>query len=435
MKTNKTCLFAVVAVMAAGSSIGAGFGLYEASARGNALGGGLVGSTGDASANYYNPANLTECTNATFTVGLSLINPFADAKVDGVQQSKMDAGWFPPPHAYVAVPIMKDLVFGFGTYCEYGLGTKYDDNWALKGDTTETTIEQFTFNPNLAYKITDWWSFAFGARMSYLTFENYKTPLDRDLGMAAWHPGLGRQYLRSHLKGDDFNCGFMLGTQFKITEDLKLGAVYRSRIRHDVEGDYDAVRKGMAVTGGAVPGVIEFPTASVASGDAGAKLVLPSSATIGLNYDITKKFRTGAALTWTEWSTIDNIKFDLPDAPGDLPLDLSWKDAWRLGFGFEYDITDSFCGRIGYNFDMDPSHKDHGTTMLPPGDRHIIGFGLGYKILDNLRLDIGYNFIIMESTTRMLDAHDASTGRERTYKFETDNAYSHIVSASLTYTF
>ena len=436
MKTNKTCFFAVVAVMAAGSSIGAGFGLYEASARGNALGGGLVGSTGDASANYYNPANLTECTNATFTVGLSLINPFADAKVDGVQQSKMDAGWFPPPHAYVAVPIMKDLVFGFGTYCEYGLGTKYDDNWALKGDTTETTIEQFTFNPNLAYKITDWWSFAFGARMSYLTFENYKTPLDRDLGMAALHPGLGHQYLRSHLKGDDFNCGFMLGTQFKITEDLKLGAVYRSRIRHDVEGDYEAVRKGMAVTGGAaVPGGFEFPTASVASGDAGAKLVLPSSATIGLNYDITKKFRTGAALTWTEWSTIDNIKFDLPDAPGDLPLDLSWKDAWRLGFGFEYDITDSFCGRIGYNFDMDPSHKDHGTTMLPPGDRHIIGFGLGYKILDNLRLDLGYNFIIMESTTRMLDAHDPSTGRERTYKFETDNAYSHIVSASLTYTF
>ena len=90
---------------------------------------------------------------------------------------------------------------------------------------------------------------------------------------------------------------------------------------------------------------------------------------------------------------------------------------------------------MGYNFDMDPSNKDNGTTMLPPGDRHIIGFGLGYKILDNLRFDLGYNFIIMESTTRWMEAMDSSRGAERMYKFQTDNAYSHIVSASVSYSF
>ena len=74
--------------------------------------------------------------------------------------------------------------------------------------------------------------------------------------------------------------------------------------------------------------------------------------------------------------------------------------------------------------------------MLPPGDRHIIGFGLGYKILDNLRLDLGYNFIIMEATTREFykknAMNDASVER---HKFETDNAFSHLVSASITYSF
>ena len=441
MKVCKKSLAAIALTMSAGAAWGAGFGLYEASARGNAMGGGLAGSTGDATANYYNPANLTECTNITLTVGASLINPFADAKVDGVRQHKMNAGWFPPPHAYAAVPVMKDLVFGFGTYCEYGLGTEYDGDWALKGDTTETTIEQFTFNPNLAYKVTDWWSLSFGARLSYITFENYKTPLDTDLGMGALHPGLGNQYLRSHLKGDDFNCGFVLGTQFKITEDLKLGAVYRSRIRHDIEGDYSARRKGMAVTGGSIPAIpglfpgASFDPASVASGDASAKLILPSSATIGLNYDVTKKFRAGAAVTWTEWSTVDTINFNLPDPPGNNRLNLSWEDAWRVGFGFEYDFTDDFCGRMGYTFDMDPSHKDHGTTMLPPGDRHIIGFGIGYRFLEDFRIDLGYNFIIMEATTRDMMAKDSSTGKDRMYKFETDNAYSHIVALSLTYTF
>jgi long-chain fatty acid transport protein len=408
MKINKVMTCAVASFVIAGAAFGAGFGLYESSARGNAMGGGLVGSTGDASANYYNPANLTECTNISVMVGISLINPFADAKVNGVQQAKMNAGWFPPPHAYLAVPIMKDLVFGFGTYCEYGLGTKYDNNWAMQWDTTETTIEQFTFNPNLAYKITDWWSIGIGARMSYITFENYKNPL---VGMNAGAPIFGR----THLKGDDFNCGWLLSTQFKLTDDLSLGAIYRSRISHTIKGDMDLTTPAGGISGGAH-----------------ADLELPASATVGLNYDITKKFRSGVALTWTEWSTIDTINFNLPT--GVNPLDLKWDDAWRVGFGFEYDITDDFCGRIGYTYDLDPSHKNHGTTMLPPGDRHIIGFGIGYKILDNLRIDLGYNFIIMESTTRNMHMEIPGLG-QIPYKFQTDNAYSHIASVSLSYSF
>lgn len=435
MKMKKLITVVMLATMSAGAAFGAGFGLYEASARGNAMGGGLVGSTGDASANYYNPANLTECTNITFTVGASFINPFADAKIDGVQQAKMDAGWFPPPHAYLAVPIMKDLVFGFGSYCEYGLGTKYKSDWAASWDTTETTIEQFTFNPNLAYKITDWWSISAGARMSYITFENYSSPymdltplVSKQLGRPL-PPGFTSGYGRSHLEGDDFNCGWVIGTQFKVTEDLKIGAVYRSRIRHDIEGDIDSSTPSISALGG----MINVPSQS-SSGDAEARLTLPSSATIGANYDFTKKFRGGASVTWTEWSTVDTINFKMAHQK---KLDLGWDDAWRVGFGFEYDFTDDFCGRIGYNYDMDPSHKNHGTTMLPPGDRHIIGFGIGYKILDNLRLDLGYNFIIMESTTRELYMKDALTDTKvgNPHKFQTDNAYSHIASVSLTYSF
>jgi long-chain fatty acid transport protein len=143
---------------------------------------------------------------------------------------------------------------------------------------------------------------------------------------------------------------------------------------------------------------------------------------MGANYDFTERFRGGAALTWTEWSTINHIDFRIP-----IPRtqELNWHDAWRIGFGFEYDFTDAFCGRIGYTYDWDPSAEAHGTTMLPPGDRHIIGFGIGYKILEDLRIDLGYNFIMMESESRMVEG----------VKFQCDNSYTHIASASLTYSF
>lgn len=435
----KKILSATVFTCAAGLASAAGFGLYEASARGNAIGGGLVGSTGDASANYYNPANLTEGTNASVMVGISMINPFCDVKVDGIHQRKMNAGWFPPPHAYASAPLTDDLFLGFGMYCEYGLGTEYDGDWALRGDTTETTIEQFTFNPNLAYKLTDDWSIGLGARMSYITFENYKTPLDTDdFRTTILHPlagpmevSLGRQYIRTHLEGDDFSCGYQLGTQYKVTDAFRLGLVYRSRINHRIEGDLDSTHIDNS-------GQVAAQNAP-RDGSARAKLVLPASVTLGANYDISTRLRMGAAVTWTEWSTVDHIDFRLPKkysgASASYREDLRWDNAWRVGFGFEYDITENFTGGIGYTYDMDPSHKDYGTTMLPPGDRHIVGFGVGYRFFDAWRLNLGYNFIIMEATTRNMTAMDAASGGERSYRFECDNSYSHIISASVSYTF
>ena len=418
MNVKYSKLVVAFAAMTSVTAMGAGFGLYEASARGLGMGNGLVGSTGDASANYYNPANLTELADPSVMVGMTLINPFCDVKVNGQTQAKMNAGWFPPPHAYIAVPVMEDLVFGFGTYCEYGLGTKYDNNWALRGDTTETTIQQFTFNPNIAYKITEDWSVAFGARMSYMTFENYKSPY---LGVV---PGVYEYNGRAHLEGDDFNCGYMLSTQYKVTDDLSLGLVYRSRINHRIEGDFDLNTPAMPVAG--VPG-------SSVSGDADAKLTLPASVTMGANYDFTEKFRGGAALTWTEWSTINHIDFNLP--VNSYTQELNWHDAWRLGFGFEYDLTDSFTGRIGYTFDWDPSAEAHGTTMLPPGDRHIIGFGASYKFLENWRIDLGYSFIMMESETRMVGVKNYVYNTTDSHRFQCDNSYSHLISASVAYTF
>ena len=427
MKMNYSKLMVAAVAFTSVTAMGAGFGLYEASARGLGMGNGLVGSTGDASANYYNPANLTELTNASVMVGMTLINPFCDVKVDGQTQPKMNAGWFPPPHAYIAVPVLKDLVFGFGTYCEYGLGTKYDNDWALKADTTETTIQQFTFNPNIAYKITDSWSVALGARMSYITFENYKTPLDLTLP-TQYDYLAGRQYVRTHLEGDDFNCGYELATQYKVTDDLKLGFVYRSRINHRIEGDMSAKTAGMAGMAGAPM-----------NGPGAAKLVLPSSFTMGANYDFTKKFRGGASLTWTEWSTIDHIDFRLPKTiqgeDKSYAEDLNWRNAWRTGFGFEYDFTGNFAGRIGYTYDMDPANKNKGTTMLPSGDRHIIGFGASYKFLEDWRIDLGYSFIIMESETRMVHLEGNALVPSSDKRFECDNSYSHLISASVAYTF
>jgi len=422
---KKTTLSAI-AVLSANTAFCAGFGLYEASARGNALGGALVGANGDATANYYNPANLTECTNVSVVAGATFINPFCDVKADGKAQKKMNPGWFVAPSFYASVPLPWDFTLGWGNYSEYGLGSKYGNYWDLAGDTIETTMKQYTFNPNLAWKATDWWSVAAGFRMSYIQFENFKRPHHGESFYYEPYHTVLPQYpnayrLKSHLKGDDWDFGYDLGTTFKVATNLSLGVVYRSRIRHNIKGDFN------------LRGHVDSPAGRVAQHvdtNAGAKLTLPQSVTFGGNWDATDRLRFGVALTWTEWRSVDKIRFRIPGYG--YTEHLHWKNAWRFGFGGEYDLLDWMSVRASYVYDRDPCNN--GTTMLPAGDRHILGTGLGFKLAENLRLDLGYSLVAMENSDRTIRLRTMS-GETVTEKFSARNSFSHLVSASLVYSF
>ena len=417
---------AVACIGLTGAAFSAGFGLYEATARGNVLGGSLVGTTGDASANYFNPANLTDLTNVSVVAGMTLINPFCDVYVDGRPQTKMDPGWFVAPTFYASVPLPFDFAFGWGNYSEFGLGTKYGRHWDLAGDTLETTMKQYTFNPNLAWKPLDWWSVSAGFRMSYITFENFKEPHHGEsFYYEAYRMTLPQfrdaYHLKSHLKGDDWDWGYSLGTSFKIMTNLTAGVVYRSRIRHNIKGDFN------------LRGGVDTPLGRVAQHEdlhAGAKLTLPQSVTFGGNWEATPKLRLGTAVTWTEWSSVETIRFRIPKYG--YSEGLKWRNAWRFGLGGEYDLLDWMTVRTGYVYDRDPCNN--GTTMLPAGDRHIIGLGTGFKITENLRFDLGYNFVIMENSDRTIHLKQMS-GAEETHKFSASNSFSHLVSASITYSF
>lgn len=423
MKKLLVCLCVALPV---GAAYSAGFGLYEASARGNALGGTLVGSTKDASAVYYNPANMTEMTNVSVMVGGTMVWLYSDVTVDRRSERNMNPGIFCIPNFYVTTPVWGDLHFGLGTYCENGLGTQYGTDWTLAGDTVETTLMQFTLNPNLAYKITDWWSVAAGLKMSYITFNNKK------------RPNHGRPYydLMSELDGDDVSMGYNFGTTFRLFESqdfgrLNLGVVYRSQIKHNIKGDFDINGTVMGFPYQSVPGAYPADTHS----DASARLTLPQSLTAGLNWDSpNEKWHAGFATTWTQWSSVDTISFKIPArtptggrSSFDLPLE--WDDVWRFSVGLEYDVTSDLSLRCGYVYDMDPSSSERGTTMLPGGHRNIIGLGAGYYIWRSLRLDLGYNLVKMDSGERDITVNGVS------HAFGTRNSYSHMLAASLSYTF
>ena len=150
------------------ASLGSGFGLYEASSPTYALGGAVVGRAYDASANFFNPATLTDLTNLTVTAGFMTEHPRGRIKTDlpGGRTSSMDPGVFWLPHFHLAIPLPWDFAFGLGVMPEYGLGSEYSDSWDLNFNSINTTVMSFTVNPNLAYKVTDEWSVGAGQQQN-----------------------------------------------------------------------------------------------------------------------------------------------------------------------------------------------------------------------------------------------------------------------------
>ena len=409
MKRQSILVMAAVSAITTTTALGAGFALYEGSTKGTALGGAVMGKAVDASANFYNPATLADFTNTVVTVGFVTEHPTADTVIDGKPGRKMDPGCFMLPHFHLAQPLPFGFTFGLGFAPEFGLGTHYNPDWALSWNTYETTVRGLTLTPNLTYNITEDWSVSAGFRLLYFDFDQYSYQ----------YTGVGAYRGKFHLKGDNSfsDWGWQVSTRYKITDNVSVGAMYKSYIDSTIKGD----------------ATMHSPIAAVnqaASGTASADIRLPQSVTIGGNWDVTETVHLGTAVTWTEWSSMPAINFHLP--VGRRPTRLRWDDVFRIGFGGAWDFHENFSLLGSYVYDMDPccTKKDSGSTMLPPGDRHIgtVGLAWHYGPVD-ITLSYGLVFMCSESVEY---THPAT---RRYVKFDTENGLSHAVGLSLTYVF
>ena len=409
MKNTSSMMVAAAVSVAVATAHGAGFSLYEWSASGTALGGTVVGKAVDASANFYNPATLSDFSDTVVTVGFVTEHPTADTRIDGQPGPKMDPGCFMLPHFHLSQPLPYDFTFGLGFAPEFGLGTHYPDGWALNWNTRKTTVEGLALTPNLAYRVTEDWSVSAGFRLLYFSFDQYSHP----------YTGVGTSQGNYRLKGDNgfTDWGWQVSTRYRVTDSVSVGAVYKSYIDTAVKG-HSSMDSSVAAVNRA------------ASGTAGADIRLPQSVTIGANWDVTETVHLGTALTWTEWSSMQTLNFKLPTGVKTTPL--RWDDVYRIGLGGSWDFHDNFTLMGSYVYDIDPcsTKPDAGSTMLPPGDRHIAALGVNWHY-ESIEITLGYALVFMCSDS--VEYRHPATGRY--VKFDTENGLSQSAGVTVTYRF
>jgi long-chain fatty acid transport protein len=399
-------------------SFGAGFALYEGSARGVALGGTLVGRADDPSALFYNPAGITQLPGLQVQAGATAIIPGTKVTTDfglpGTEETEeTKTNVWVPPHLYATYQFSDRVWFGVGTFSQFGLGTEFDANWRGRFNSYEAVIQTVTLNPNVAFKVTDEFSLAAGLDVMWfdLTLKN-RIPL----GVPFASPEEDHA-----LEGDSFGYGFNFAMHYQPCRWAKLGASYRSQVKQNVQGTAE-------FSGAAPPGVFT-------NTDVSGSILLPDMVFFGVALYPIERLSLEVGGVWNRWSNFDELRIDyetpIPGAPNTIVRNKSWHDTWRIQFGAEYKALDWLDLRAGYVFDEEPISDDHADYLVPAADRHIFSFGPGFR-WNNWTLDLAYGYIHIEDREFTATPTQLAQGVLNS-KFHDGNA--HLISMSVGYKF
>jgi len=224
--------FCLLLGAAASSASAAGFALYEWSARGNALAGTLVGRADDPSAVAFNPAGMTQLEGTQVAVGASFAHPMCDVKttnagVTTITGNKDDL--FTIPHLFITQQINEKWTVGFGEFSRFGLGFGYDDTWPGAFNVYQATINSFSLNPNLAYKVSDRLSVALGVEYVYVDMEISKRFNPAPIPSKPTPDP--KPYPKSELTADGDGFGLTAGLHYK-PDNWRFGFGYHLSLIH-----------------------------------------------------------------------------------------------------------------------------------------------------------------------------------------------------------
>lgn len=394
-------------VFAASSAMGAGFGLYEFSARGNAMGGAVLAGEAEPASLALNPALITDLKGTQVQLGATLVTAKARVTYDGQTTDPKQAFWTLPTF-YVTHELADRWYVGLGVFPRFGLGNEYENrNWIGATNIYRVDVQSFSIQPTVAFKATDRLSVSAGLEVMYLSFEEGKRIL---LG--------GGNSTDLNIKGDGIGVSAIAALAYKANDKVNFGASFRLRTKQTATGD--------ATFSNQIPGVF-------VNGDANGDITLPAQLALGVSYRPIEKLLI--EFNWMNifWSSFNSLAINFDKAPGTgMPGQVSeqkaWKDTYRIGVGAEYTLSEVVKLRGSYTFDKSPVNNDYMDVLVPVNDRHLFGAGIGLNLGKNVILDASYTFLLGTS----LGGH---TPAPQSIPVSYRHGQSHLAGLSVRYAF
>lgn len=372
---NKVLALGILCALGLPQAAGAeGFAINEWSAEGVAMGGARMFAEGDAANVAYNPASITKVDGEAFKVSATYISPHGEYDLYG-ENDVIESGHnrvhfgFAPGTYYVKKLNDKDW-FGIGAFSRFAMVSEFERNSQVSTNAFVSRLDGVSVTPTFAHKFDDKWSAAVGAEINYV-----RLTMEKNM---AYMNGMGVG--PTHTKGESYALGWNAAANYAFDDKNEIGVVYRSRIKHSMEADFNAYDVNLGMLNPSATGIKDF------SGDAYGKVTLPESWHIGYSHKFNDKTRVELNAVRTGWDTYKNLNIMLSnvgygfDGPQNNPK--NWEDGWRYAIGIEHKLSDKYTVMAGYAYDESSIPYHGGDFMVPTGNRRTYSIGARYNDKD-----------------------------------------------------
>ena len=402
---NKVLALGILCALGLPQAAGAeGFAINEWSAEGVAMGGARMFAEGDAANVAYNPASITKVEGEAFKVSATYISPHGEYDLYDVADTLIESGTnrvhfgFAPGTYYVKKLNDKDW-FGIGAFSRFAMVSEFERNSQVSTNAFLSRLDGVSVTPTFAHKFDDKWSAAIGAEVNYVRLTMEKN--------AGWDDNYG-SLIPTHTKGESYALGWNAAANYAFDDKNEIGVVYRSRIKHSMEADFNAYN---------------ITNIGNRNGDAYGEVTLPDSWHIGYNHKFNDKTRVELNAVRTNWSTYDALNINVsgtgvPNFDRVHASPKNWEDGWRYAIGVEHKLSDKYTLMAGFAYDESSIPYNGGDFMVPTGNRKTYSIGARYNDKDQtvaLALgwmdvgDLNFAFRENEKITGHAHTHDSFT--------------------------
>lgn len=366
MKKQLLALSAAAVLLAPQAAGAEGFAINEWSAEGVAMGGARMFAEGDAANVAYNPASITKVEGEAFKQSAVYISPHGKYTLENKDgsiepgQNVVHAAWV--PSGYYVRQINDKEWFGIGAYARFGMISEFERTSTAATNAFFSKLVSVSVTPTYAHKFDKKWSAAVGAEINYVGLD-----LEKNAYMA------GHVLGPTHTEGESYALGWNAAANYAFDKKNEIGVVYRSKIKHSMEADFNL-----------------YSHKGTISSDAYGEVTLPDSWSIGYNHKFDDKTRVEINGTWTGWSSYDALNIYIDGMQPSLNPK-NWSDGWRYAIGIEHKLSDKYSLMAGFAYDESSIPYNGGDFIVPTGDRRTYSIGAQYHDKDQtLAMTLGW---------------------------------------------
>ena len=371
----KKLLLTVVLFVAASSVFAGGYRVSLQGQKSLAMGHTGVAVVNSSESVFFNPAGLVFLEDKfNITAGVSgVFSNIAYQNAATGDNARSESPMGTPLYLYASYQATDWLSVGLGVYTPYGSEVKYKEGWAGSHLVNSIKLQAIYIQPTVSFKLNDMVSI--GGGPIYATGSvNFNRSLNRTLTDLEGN----RSTVTVDASGVS-NWGWVASAMVNVTENLHVGATYRSKINMDAD-DGTAVFEHIPNSP-----LTPFEDSSIKAG-----LPMPAEMSVGVSYDYDKwTFAFDFNRTyWDAYKSLD-IEFANPAIP-DSRNARNYKNSSIYRFGVQYDVSTMFTLRAGYYFDETPVRRGYFAPETPRNDSNNFTAGLTWNIGDHFQIDASF---------------------------------------------